>query len=209
MKEWGPTLAIILGGAFALWKFVWEDWWVPKSWPPGIVMSTRLEQAGRNGSLIAVRGQINRQNIGRTRVKVLAGWYNISAARVQPAENPSDLYWRGNGTVIRSGVSFDVQKAAFKGPREEYKIRWLDPSQSSSEEIMFYVPERYDLVYLEAATLFGKEDVPRRPEWGKENGKTYASFSDHDAKRFGIFNTWSDAELAITRSDCVSRDSNK
>jgi hypothetical protein len=73
-----PVLAVA-GALGAIFQFWYVQAYGPSALPPNLVVEARLTPVGQDvaSGLRAFRVDVDVQNVGRTRVQVLASWYNV------------------------------------------------------------------------------------------------------------------------------------
>jgi len=88
-----PVLAVAgaVGGIFQFW---YVQAYGPSALPPNLVVESRLTPVGHDAAsaLLAYRVDVDVQNVGLTRVQVLASWYNVRTLTARAQTGSGDYF---------------------------------------------------------------------------------------------------------------------
>ncbi len=77
-KIWAEIIGITLGGAFAFWKFVYEDHIVPSRYPPVLTTRCVLTKLSETDSLVWVQLDLSVKNNSHRRIYILQADYRVA-----------------------------------------------------------------------------------------------------------------------------------
>ncbi|AGY60286.1 hypothetical protein [Gloeobacter kilaueensis] len=146
-------VAIVAGGAWGIYTFVYRANIAPNLAPPTLSVTNVLTKVGHKGNWVAIRSTVSRSNVGHTGVRVLALTYNAigvktrfgkktatgtNFARIAPGatvvsaaryyDNPVS-----DEVILHEGVLFE---GATSKPSEPST---LNPGERVTRDLIFYV----------------------------------------------------------------------
>jgi len=175
LKTWIPILVGVGGLLVGAAPFLYQNFVEPQRAPRTLAISTSLEKVGETESLVAVKGTLKIKNITKTRVEVLAGYYNVVAMPVMPAH--------GEVASFRNMVKKDITNAQyrmfayhFSEPSatvvfagklfDESDKAWWDPDLDYSREFHVFVPRgRYSVIQLNTVMYYARDRKLASTKW--------------------------------------------
>jgi hypothetical protein len=149
--EWVKIGGLLIGGAFAVWKFWWQDYYVPTHVRPTVnLTATVAEQAERRG-LIPIAASISVSNTSRTPLYVLQSDVRVDGVAVAAGSRPVDSTLTkppGDGDHFFASA----QPAVLLCTGSPFAAAsWFEPAQTASTTMLCYAPSgRFDHVRLVA-----------------------------------------------------------
>ena len=149
------VLAILSGGVWAIYTFIYEKSFLPYQMPPFVTMDMKVERLAPVDGLVPLQVQMTITNDGNTRVEIFAAWYNASATRVSGVSN-SNKYL--NDTLIAqadmahfSRRTIDLYSEPLSsGPIVNGKY-FLECGEKYQTKVLLYIPSHYDYCDLNAS----------------------------------------------------------
>jgi hypothetical protein len=174
-KTWFPIMIGVGGLLVGAAPFFYQNFIEPAHAARTLAITTTLEKVGETDSLVALKGTLRMKNITKTRVEVLAGYYNVIAMPVTPAQSDVaafrdmvkkdiDLpqfrtfayhFSEPNVTVVFAGKLFDESDKA-----------WWDPELDYSREFHVFLPRgRYSLTQMTTVLYYAKDRKSASTKW--------------------------------------------
>ncbi|MCP4005563.1 MAG: hypothetical protein GY725_15345 [bacterium] len=181
------SIAIVIGGSWVLYIFVYQEYWVPRSLPSHLAGQLEIEISGTSSSHIALRSVLHVQNPSSQRVHVMPSVFVAWGSELDGYARSSKQFLQRANENLRT---LDDDYATFH-EAEPFDLAvhvapvltdwYLDAGESASEGFFFHVPrDKYDSVVVKAIVLSAKDSRGIDIQW--KMGE------DHEA-RFEIFQT--------------------
>lgn len=90
IKNFIEAFAFLAAGAWAISTFVYSEKIKPQNEPPEVAVQATLEEVGRNQSAVAVKATVSARNIGKTKVSVIAAYYNVEGFKIERLSKSDD-----------------------------------------------------------------------------------------------------------------------
>lgn len=171
VQTWVQIIALVGAFLWGVYTFVYQQTIVPRHLPPYLTVTSELQKAGENGSLISVRGNIRVKNNSKTRVWVVAAWYNAYGMRIVPEDlndekftNLTNKYLtQGDGEFPRQFGAAQLE-TVFTGKFMDGF--WFDPDDEWAKEIQFYIVKgKYDRIQFDVDVDMGRDNKLVGAKW--------------------------------------------
>jgi hypothetical protein len=165
LRDVVEIIAILAAGIWAFYVFVYENNFKPSHAPPSINVTASIDKLGTHNGLIAVRIRVELRNSSSVSVRILANAVTVFGQHVAlvstkrlPLQTADEIELRA---FYRASQSVPVYSSARLGKAVDPSSRFdseLDPGDSSSEEDVFYIPDKaFDLLTLRVNVLYARE----------------------------------------------------
>lgn len=171
IQTWVQIVVVAAAFAWGVYTFVYQQTIVPHHLPPYLTVTSSLEKVGENASLIAIKGRVHAKNTSKTRVWIVASWYNAYGMRISPTEmNDAQFTRYVTGHITEPETMFprhfEVTQFTTVLARRFMDEFWFDPDDDWGEEFQFYVPRgRYDQVTLGVDLDIAKDNRLTGAKW--------------------------------------------
>jgi hypothetical protein len=175
----------LLAIAWALYVFVYTDWYKPSTERSQVVASARIEKAGQKeingaeqkeintaeqkGKAVALTTTIKVKNNGKAKLKVLSAHFNIIGYKIAERVNGSEdrQYQQAIADDLKNAQSHGWEMSmiryfekAERSPLQSGNLlldSWLEPGEEYERVFNVYVPEGYDFVRLKLDTWVARD----------------------------------------------------
>ena len=181
IRNWVEIIAFLAAGCWGVYVFWYKKHYVPSRLPPYLVISTNLQKVGRKGPLRAIRAEFSVINKSKTRVEVLASWYNAIGVNISYAgedkinddspfgKNFIEHLNNDPGPIItRRDITVDNIEVVAVGRLLE-EGTWLLPDEEISNRIVFYVSDQFDNLEVHVAIQTARDKEGMHQEWTRND----------------------------------------
>ena len=158
INTWVQIIAIISGGIWAAYTFVYKEIVQPRLLPSHVSIDAELSKAGKKNSMIAIRGKFTITNNSKRRAILLPSCFSVwGVTNVQDKKKKSDLeilFEKSENYIVtsqdliitRDGLT-TKKKFIVTGPI--FKEWYFDPHETASRSLIFYIPDNiYDSIEM-------------------------------------------------------------
>jgi hypothetical protein len=159
---------LILSAIAGFYVFIYQDRIKPTYDPPQLTVTSHLEQVGEKDSMIVLKGNLIVKNPGKSRVIVLAAYYNLIGYKLDKEALDDWAYARLLQKQIREELPFpnplcysiyeyEIHASRYRKGERNFLNNgnlliggWLDPGDQYTREYVFFVPKgKYDMAQLQ------------------------------------------------------------
>jgi hypothetical protein len=192
----GPTIIALVGTAFAVFQFWYEQQYLPTREPPALEATAKLEPTGTVADgLRAYRVTVTLKNVGSTKVLALAGAYSVGGSKLVPLDatgTPKDVLAPFRSTAIDpyagrfSRHSREEPSAVIQALKLFAENRYFEPGEELTREYAVFVPRcNYSLLRLRVHVVVAKGTLLRM-----RNQASLGPGFFSDPGRLGVYGQW-------------------
>jgi hypothetical protein len=199
INTWVQIFALVLGGIWAAYTFVYKEMIQPSLLPSHISIKSELSKVGKKDSMIAIKAKFTITNNSKKRAILLPSSFavlGVTNIGKKTKENKSDInlmFEKADNLIISSEDSiiahngFITQKKfIMTGPLFE---QWLfDPNETASNSLIFYIPNNtFDNIEMMGlfAIVNNSEGISDYAEWSifKDGSSSVTLFREGKNKK--------------------------
>jgi hypothetical protein len=218
----GPSLAVLaavggLGALASVLQVAHGALYLPSSSAPEITVRAKLTDVGIKENLVSVHGSITLRNEGKTRVRFLGTYYEITGSSVSPRHQPP--CHKTFHAPLETGAGPVSRYSQYAGLHDVTLIQfgsividggWFEPSEESTTRLVAYFPKgKFDLIRLTTDIATVKADDlevdESSPEGPRSDVLRSSQLKDLDGDTTVVTTSWPVQELSLfrrlTRSD--------
>jgi len=207
IKKATEIIVLISGGIFGFWRFVYEDFLLPRSYPANLTIEATIEKAGELDSMQFVKMQIKIANHSKSLINILNSTYQVSGIIYEPGDLRKENEYNFNleyndekydtTTIeIKEGVENDgfldaehtsTRMGIYCGTL--FSNNYLKPGNEDDRSYLIPVSKRFMTVYLRYQIYFTKKDISNLKQLELVNDNCEYSWltkSDENAQPFNL-----------------------
>ena len=186
VKDYVQVFAILVAAFWAIWVFTYENIIKPRQEKPNVVVSTSLEEGGRDNGLIAIKATATVRSVGKRRAAILGAWFNVEGVHLTPKQGPAaDAYRESVARQLgkrrpEDNSEIDMHASRYSDYDEDNSLNktyifstnfllnrsTLNPDEDETKVVTFHVPDKgFDLVRVILHVIYASDHSPFRPEW--------------------------------------------
>lgn len=188
IKDYAQVFALVLAASWAIWVFFYENIYKPRQESPNVIVSTSLEESGRDKGLIAVKTTATAKNVGKRSASIISAWFNVEGFHLTRKDGPAADGYRGNvlnqlRRQTPEGGEIDMHASRYSDYDADNTLNRkyifstnfllnhsaLSPDEDESKVITFHVPENeFDLVRVILHVVYAKDGRFIRRDWSAD-----------------------------------------
>jgi hypothetical protein len=88
IKNWVEIVAVFAAGVWAVYTFVYKEFYVPTTEPPEVTLSVRAAPLAQAKGMVAATVMVSLKNQSGRSIDILAGWFKVVGFRFAPLSQP-------------------------------------------------------------------------------------------------------------------------
>lgn len=180
IKDYVQSVGILIAAVWAFYQFYYVEIYKPKHALPEVILSSSVEELGRNERFITLLAMVNVHNKSSVQVRVVSSSFNVLGYGVADAANTEpDAYYEGlkaekdPKNINRYRFFKEAEPTPISAGTLMYRWR-LQPDEQSTEKKIIYVPvglPHVDIVRCTFRINVARDGEEIRPEWRVESGE--------------------------------------
>jgi hypothetical protein len=179
INQWVQIGALLLGGVWAIYTFVYKELVLPASSPPHINTSISFARAGaahQNSphGVLAIDAKFKIRNESKRSISVLPSYFAVWGKKLTDDCDAQDSFATNANEVLASGGLLAVRHCALGSARlvavgSPFRDWTLAPHETSTENVLFHVPSgEYDYLEVSLHVLYAVEQPNFNIVWRME-----------------------------------------